>query len=303
METQTAERVTIGSYTTFPVPKEPKAREEHFELLAATAIDMLAAELSKGYSEGFLKLLHYYARYPTYSARNRLLIMLQRPEAYRVAGYVKWQSLGKQVEKGSKAIWVWSPLRKKQEDAVTGEMTDRIYGYKLSAVFADADLEDAKTNPLPTIWSPLPDDVQPLVDRAIERLKDEGITVTYKPLKTGVQGTATKDRITLSTKISDSRHRLASLLHESAHSMCHFGETAKGKTDGQIEAEAEGSCWVVLHCIGIPYSFSADYIRSHGITADQLRASLTVIGGISRCLLKLVEDEPNKELVDNNYAA
>jgi len=62
VETQTAERVTIGSYTTFPVPKEPKAREEHFELLAATAIDMLAAELSKGYSEGFLKLLHYYAR-------------------------------------------------------------------------------------------------------------------------------------------------------------------------------------------------------------------------------------------------
>lgn len=59
----------------------------------------------------------------------------------------------------------------------------------------------------------------------------------------------------------------------------------------------------MLHCIGIPYSFSADYIRSHGITADQLRASLTVIGGISRCLLKLVEDEPNKELVDNNYAA
>jgi hypothetical protein len=65
---------------------------------------MLAEELSKGHSSNFKKLLHFYGKVHKYSARNCLLILLQQPDASRVASYRKLAELGWNVRKGSKAI-------------------------------------------------------------------------------------------------------------------------------------------------------------------------------------------------------
>ena len=57
------------------------------------------------YSE-FLKVI---ANLHAYSLNNMLLIAMQYPEASIVAGYKKWQAMGRYVKKGEKAITILWP--------------------------------------------------------------------------------------------------------------------------------------------------------------------------------------------------
>ena len=61
----------------------------------------------------------------SYSPNNVLLILSQRPDATRVAGYTTWQSLGRQVKKGEKAIYIFAPrpYRVTTEDEAGEEQT------------------------------------------------------------------------------------------------------------------------------------------------------------------------------------
>src|SRR3954467_3045776 len=89
------------------LPRDPAERQEGLEKHVTASVEMLAEELSRGFSERFLKLMHFYARFYKYSARNVLLILLQRPDSRRAASYKKWLDLGYQVKKGSRAIWIY----------------------------------------------------------------------------------------------------------------------------------------------------------------------------------------------------
>ena len=60
-------------------------------------------------SEDFKQYLRTAARFHAYSPNNVVLILAQKSEATRVAGYKTWQSLGRQVKKGEKAIFIFAP--------------------------------------------------------------------------------------------------------------------------------------------------------------------------------------------------
>ena len=60
-------------------------------------------------SEDFKRYLRTAATFHQYSPNNVLLILAQKPEATRVAGYRAWQSLGRQVKKGERAIYIFAP--------------------------------------------------------------------------------------------------------------------------------------------------------------------------------------------------
>ena len=53
-------------------------------------------------SEDFQRYLRTAATFHQYSPNNVLLILAQKPEATRVAGYKTWQGLGRQVKKGKR---------------------------------------------------------------------------------------------------------------------------------------------------------------------------------------------------------
>jgi hypothetical protein len=63
-------------------------------------------------SEGFATYLKTMTRFQTYSFRNVLMILAQRPEATEVAGYRTWQSLGRQVRKGETGMVIFVPHRR-----------------------------------------------------------------------------------------------------------------------------------------------------------------------------------------------
>jgi hypothetical protein len=85
------------------------------------------------------RMLETASRFHRYSANNALLIMCQRPDATRVAGYRTWQSLGRQVQRGEHGIAVLAPCRYKvdltdPEGNKTGEHGWQVRGFKVEHV-------------------------------------------------------------------------------------------------------------------------------------------------------------------------
>ena len=55
-------------------------------------------------SDLFKTWLRAVSRFHHYSFNNQLLVLLQRPQAERVAGFHTWKSLGRNVKKGAKGL-------------------------------------------------------------------------------------------------------------------------------------------------------------------------------------------------------
>src|SRR4051812_1108450 len=94
-------------------------------------------------------------RFHDYSWRNVLLILAQRPDARRVAGYRTWQSLGRQVRKDEKGVGVIAPVSYRtttEDEGVGGDEPSagerRIRGWKIEHVF---DISQTEGEPLPDV--------------------------------------------------------------------------------------------------------------------------------------------------------
>ena len=62
----------------------------------------------------FKDWLRAVSRFHHYSFNNQLLVLLQRPQAQRVAGFHTWKSLGRNVKKGAKGIAILAPCVRKK---------------------------------------------------------------------------------------------------------------------------------------------------------------------------------------------
>ena len=88
-------------------------------------LEMLETKLKDGVQQCFqdgskyMQFLRTMSKFTSYSPRNCLLIAIQTDgQATYVASYKKWQSLGRQVQKGSKAINIFAPytFKRKRDD-------------------------------------------------------------------------------------------------------------------------------------------------------------------------------------------
>jgi len=82
-------------------------------------IDAVLRELKDGVdtiqqSDNFRQFLTTMAKFHHYSFGNQILIMMQKPEATRVAGFNTWKDLGRQVMKGEKGIAILAPIMPKR---------------------------------------------------------------------------------------------------------------------------------------------------------------------------------------------
>jgi len=72
------------------------SREERMQEILSTLEQGIETILT---SEGYQQYLQSMSRFHGYSFNNVVLIMLQRPEATRVAGFHTWKSMGRFVKK------------------------------------------------------------------------------------------------------------------------------------------------------------------------------------------------------------
>lgn len=70
--------------------------------LAQASVDALTKEIESGRNEALFTYLRTMAKFPTYSARNVLLIAAQRPNSTHLEGMRSWNELGRSVRPGAK---------------------------------------------------------------------------------------------------------------------------------------------------------------------------------------------------------
>ncbi len=285
---------TVPTTSTTVTPMEPAqpspTRQKRAEQMAATvdaACQRLAEQLAAGHTEEYAAFLAFHAKFHKYSAANALLILSQRPEATRVAGLTTWNKLGYRVRAGERAIWVWAPILRKGVDTVTGEEGETLVGFRPAPVFDASQLANLDEKPLPSLFTPLPDDVEELYLQVRARIEAERILVEERPLPMGVQGVSLGGTIFLRRGL-DSRNRLAGLLHEFAHELAHRGEAQRAKAVALRELEAESTAYVVGAALGLEIPHSADYLLAYGLDAAALRTSLGTIQTLARQVLAVV---------------
>src|SRR5215217_9626893 len=90
----------------------PRDRKEpDSDPVAASLLQLERSVAAIQDSDTFRAYLDAQARFHAYSFGNVLLILSQKPEATRVAGYQTWKQLGRQVRRGEKGIRIIVPMR------------------------------------------------------------------------------------------------------------------------------------------------------------------------------------------------
>ena len=189
-----------------------------------------------------------------YSFRNLWLIFCQCPNAKMVAGYRKWQSIGRQVMKGQKSIAILAPMIRKNE-----EKKEELFGYKTVSVF-DIAQTDGNDIPKMTETKMILGDTEAIQNaiKSCEQLGDElGLTISYKRLD-GPCGVfiPAHSKILICDSLEPA-HQLKTLVHELAHAMLKHGESDKKRN--VLELEAESAAYIVCDSLNLDtsdYSFA-----------------------------------------------
>jgi antirestriction protein ArdC len=259
-----------------------------------------AAVRSLETSEGWAAYLETRSKFHTYSFGNTMLIAMQRPNATQVAGYRKWQELGRQVRKGEHGIAILAPMARKVRDDETDTETRVVTGFRTVHVF---DVAQTDGDDLPEPCHALTEggsqeDFMRLRDHAIA----EGLTVDTEDLS-GPNGFIDRGgrRIVLATHVFETgtpAMRTKTLAHELAH-WHDLGPENGGEPCKRDDAEivAESTAFVVGHALGLDTSdYSAGYVLAWADgNVDKLRELAERIDKAARPILAALE--PQSETV------
>lgn len=194
-----------------------------------------------------------------YSFNNVILIFSQRPSASQVAGYTTWQSVGRHVRRGEKAIRVMAPIVRKasavgrsavtRTEADRGEPDRHVVGFRAVPVF---DVSQTDGPPIPRQEEPrllagsAPDG---LWDRLAQEIAERGYRLQRCDggRLDGANGlTDVKERQVWVRDDVDPAQAVKTLAHELAHVMLHVQDGTVPECRGVIEVEAESVAHLVL---------------------------------------------------------
>jgi hypothetical protein len=252
-----------------------KARiTEHIEELAQ-ATD--AARVS----EEMHRYLDTYAKFYQYSAFNVWLILMAKPEASHVAGFKKWQTLGRYVRQGEHGIPILAPIFTTATNEKVEE-EQRLVGFKTVFVF-DVSQTEGEPLPEPPDWKS-PEKNTELMNKLTRYADDKGIQIQVKHIGHDIQGVSIGGKI-----IVDPEAGTKTLIHEIAHELLHHVE---GVLTNQTirELEAESVAYVVARHFGLDGLASPNYVALHGATAELIMGCLERIRNTSVEIIQAIEN-------------
>ncbi len=241
-------------------------------------------------SEAFKRYLAAQAVFHHYSARNVFLILFQRPEASRVAGYTTWQKLGRQVRRGETGITIFAPAPFKQSttDTTSGEVTEELIPrFKTATVF---DIAQTTGEPLPTIK--LGDIVGNAPEGAYAVLVDFAASIGYSmvphPEDDEAEGRCNYDHRTISVQAAAPERMLHVLIHELAHALTAAIRQAHDRTER--ETIAEGVAFVACSAIGLNAGgYSFPYIAGYAGQKDGAAIITRLMDTIQKTAVQIIE--------------
>lgn len=258
---------------------------KHIEELAeATDAARISSEMQR-----YLELC---AKFHSYSWCNTWLIMMTYPNATHVAGFRKWQSMGRFVRKGERGIPILAPImiKEKNENSQHIKTTEdkkprrSLCGFKVVFVF-DVSQTDGEPLPEPPDWTS-PEKNLELQERLMAFAQERGITVTEKILTGEVQGVSRGGSIELSPSAGT-----ATLIHEIAHELLHKQEERWTMSREEKELEAESVAFVVAKHFGLEAATSAIYIAMWRGGKDAIPDHLERIHQTSKVIIESVSQD------------
>jgi hypothetical protein len=212
-------------------------------------------------SEEMQQYLDMCARFHRYSPQNVWLILMTRRDATHVAGFKKWQSMGRHVKKGERGIPILAPIFKKIENNDSEEV-EKLIGFKVVYVF-DVSQTEGESLPGPPDWKS-PEKNAELTKLLMDFALSKDIIVEVKDLPGEIQGASCGGKIIL-----DPEAGTKTLIHEIAHEMLH--QVKDAPKDSTIrELEAESVAYIVAKHFGLDGLSSPNYNALHGATAKMI---------------------------------
>ena len=172
-----------------------------------------------------------------WSVGNQIIMYCNGTDDAR--GFKQWLTAGRQVRKGSKCFYIFSPKTRKIKNEQAGEEKIVLYGFKATPVFR---YEDTEGEEVPEA-DYTPEKLPPLYDVA-EKL---GIKVSYSPITRPALG---------SYSLSSKEIKLYSqdafvYFHELAHAVHHTFVNLKEVENARSETVAELAACVLCQLNGI----------------------------------------------------
>jgi len=273
-----------------PVPPlsfaDKETRKAEVKRALADFCDTIAAGVGDATFDAFLS---YAARFHRYSWRNTLLIMLQRPEAYFVAGYHRWRDLGRSVKRGAKAIWILAPSRYHKTVTTDGGDTEEVEAlyFRPVPVFADVDTEG--DGAIPNFRPDLPE-AGALLPALHKVAASWGVLVLRVPCEGN--GWSDGTRVNVNPNLPEGI-AAQTLIHELSHHLLrHRDLSEKHAWDRRLfEGEAEATKVVVLRSFGVDTTGNgAAYLLAHGATAEVVRRSAHRIMQTAKQVIEALEE-------------
>ena len=204
----------------------------------------------------------------SYSYRNALLILRQRPEATQVTGFRSWRSLGRSVMRGERAIWILAPRNRPGDRNEDRERP--VGGFVSVPVF---DVSQTTGRPLPEVCQRLLGmEGAVCLDGLTSVASHLGFRVEFTELSDGVNGECSSvHRLIRIERRNASAQMVKSLAHELAHAILH------GDVPDRLRAEleAESAAFIICRRLGIEtggYSFG--YVASWAGGGDRAVAEI-----------------------------
>lgn len=270
------------------VDMKEKMKDLQSKIKNASLEDIL--DFSKSWVKGKINGTHPYSMYNYMSANFQMKMRGKRCSS--IAPYKFWESKGRRVRAGEKALYVFAPIivsesHKKDDGSV--EEKREVKGYRLVPVFdfsqTDGDLSkiDITKGGLVGDW------VIGKSKVSFENL----ISISHIPVEmfeispTGSDGWTNGKTINVLNHESENA-KIATFIHELAHSIMHFKPTAEKLTSHIKEVEAESVAFIVGSILGLEVKSAPLYVKGWGDFSDEVRVK-EILSASEKILASLIE--------------
>ena len=209
----------------------------------------LVASVENMTKEQYQEMLDSMVKFHTYSFFNQMILMFHN--CSQVAGYKRWEELGRQVKKGSKAVWILAPAYYKKKVTVKNKEGEEKEEEVKKLYFRSVPVFDISETEGKEIKRGLTTSSEIKLSKVKEAAEKLGFSIRMKPLEIATGGYIKEKAITLNSNLNDTEH-VGTLIHELSHGLLEHTNGNNGELPAKIkEQQAETTTYLACQILGV----------------------------------------------------
>lgn len=277
--------------------------------------DKLESGIKELFTSGkYQEYLSTMNKFHSYSVNNTILIYSQMPYATHVAGFKKWETMGRRVKKGEHGIMILAPCPYKSVkyvDAINPDTNEPLRDtqgqplkerqeitYASFRAISIFDISQTEGQPLPQLTEELQGAVKdyPTILEAIKEIAPAPIRFEeWDRSRKGYYNYIDKE-IVIKSGMSELQ-TVKTAIHETAHSILHKDKEHL-KDSATMEVQAESIAFVVCQHLGLDTSdYSFGYLAGWSSNKElpELKSSLEIIQQTAHEVIQQIDNRILKE--------